>query len=322
MSNIVVVAEVRAGKLKRPSLEAVAAGQQLAASTGGKVIAIALGSGLDAAGQELANSGAHQVVLVDSPSLANFSGDAYARIVTERCKANGATAVLMAHTAMGKDLLPRVAALLDASVITDAVGVAFEGGAFTAKKPVFAGKATMTARATKTPFCASVRPGTFAPACSPGDAEVSKAAAPAGDLLAVLTLFAWTGYFIVSRRVRGRLGAVEYSTVTAIVASGLAWPAALIARQDVSWPAWDSWGWIVMLAVVAGIGGHFLMSWSIPHVPLWASSTMSLSIPVISTVTAAVVLDESVTAVQALGMLIVLVALACAVRVSSPKPSM
>ncbi len=144
---------------------------------------------------------------------------------------------------------------------------------------------------------------------------------PAGDLLAVLTLFAWTGYFIVSRRVRGRLGAVEYSTVTAIVASGLAWPAALIAGQDVSWPAWDSWGWIVMLAVVAGIGGHFLMSWSIPHVPLWASSTMSLSIPVISTVTAAVVLDESVTAVQTLGMLIVLVALACAVRVSSPKPS-
>jgi drug/metabolite transporter (DMT)-like permease len=144
---------------------------------------------------------------------------------------------------------------------------------------------------------------------------------PAGDLLAVLTLFAWTGYFIVSRRVRGRLGAVEYSTVTAIVASGLAWPAALIAGQDVSWPAWDSWGWIVLLAVVAGIGGHFLMSWSIPHVPLWASSTMSLSIPVISTATAAVVLDESVTAVQAVGMAVVLVALAFAVRVPSPSPT-
>ena len=37
MSNIVVVAEVRAGKLKRPSLEAVAAGLQLATQSGGKV---------------------------------------------------------------------------------------------------------------------------------------------------------------------------------------------------------------------------------------------------------------------------------------------
>jgi electron transfer flavoprotein alpha subunit len=54
----------------------------------------------------------------------------------------------MAHTAMGKDLLPRVAALLDGGVITDVVAVGFEGGAFTAKKPVFAGKATMTVKAT------------------------------------------------------------------------------------------------------------------------------------------------------------------------------
>jgi drug/metabolite transporter (DMT)-like permease len=42
---------------------------------------------------------------------------------------------------------------------------------------------------------------------------------------------------------------------------------------------------------------------------------------VISTATAAVVLDESVTAVQAVGMAVVLVALAFAVRVPSPSPT-
>jgi drug/metabolite transporter (DMT)-like permease len=128
----------------------------------------------------------------------------------------------------------------------------------------------------------------------------------------------WTGYFIASRLARGRMGALEYSTITAVVASLVAWPAAAVFRQDLSWPDWSSWGWIILLAVVAGVGGHFLMSVSIPHLPLWASSTMTLSIPVISTVTAAIFLDEAVTAVQALGMAVVLVALGFAIRVSSP----
>jgi drug/metabolite transporter (DMT)-like permease len=141
---------------------------------------------------------------------------------------------------------------------------------------------------------------------------------PAGDLLAVGTVISWTGYFVVSRRVRGRLGAVEYSTVSALVASVVAWPAAAIAGQDLSWPTAASWGWIFLLAVAAGIGGHFLMSWSIPHLPLWASSTMSLSIPVISTITAALTLGEWITWLQAAGMAVVLVALGFAVRVSAP----
>ena len=84
-----------------------------------------------------------------------------------------------------------------------------------------------------------------------------------------------------------------------------------------SWPDTESWLWILGLAIVSGIGGHLLMSVSIPHLPLWASSTMTLSIPVISTVTAAIFLGESVAPAQVVGMGIVLVALAAAIRVSS-----
>ena len=185
MSNIVVVAEVRAGKLKRPSLEAVAAGLQLAAQNGGKVIAVAVGSGLDAAGADLQKSGAHQVVLIDAPGFANFSGDAYARIVTEQCKKHAPAAVLMAHTAMGKDLLPRVAAALDAGLVTDVVAVGFQGGKFTAQKPVFAGKATLHVQATRSPFLATLRPNNFE-AKSGGPATIEKIAAEAGNLLSVV----------------------------------------------------------------------------------------------------------------------------------------
>ena len=138
-----------------------------------------------------------------------------------------------------------------------------------------------------------------------------------GDVLAVLCLLAWTAYFIATRLARGQMSALEYSTVTALVASAVAWPAALLFGQDVSWPTWESWGWILALALIAGIGGHFLMSVSIPYLPLWASSTMTLSIPVISTAGAALFLDEDVAPLQVVGMGVVLVALAFAIRVSS-----
>src|SRR4051794_22542406 len=137
-----------------------------------------------------------------------------------------------------------------------------------------------------------------------------------GDGIAVLALFAWTGYFVASRLIRNRLEALEYAVVTAIVASLVAWPAAVGFGQDVSWPEWSSWFWILGLALVSGIGGHLLMSVSIPHLPLWASSTMTLSIPVISTVTAAIFLSEGVAFAQVIGMVIVLIALGAAIRVS------
>jgi drug/metabolite transporter (DMT)-like permease len=105
-----------------------------------------------------------------------------------------------------------------------------------------------------------------------------------------------------------------------VFASFVAWPAAAVFGQDLSWPGTISWLWILGLALVSGIGGHLLMSISIPHLPLWASSTMTLSIPVISTVTAAIFLSEEVAIAQVVGMAIVLVALAAAIRVSTAAP--
>jgi len=186
MSNVVVVAEVRGGLLKRPSLEAVTAALQLAGPSGGKVVAIACGAGLDAACAELGKSGVHQVVALDGAPFASYSGDGYAKAVAEQVRAAGAGAVLMAHTAMGKDLLPRVSALLGTGIVTDAIAVAAQDGSFTARKPVFAGKATMTVRAVAAPFVATLRPNTWAPAGGGVPAPVTKVAPAPGDLLAVV----------------------------------------------------------------------------------------------------------------------------------------
>ncbi|MCA8952370.1 MAG: electron transfer flavoprotein subunit alpha/FixB family protein [Planctomycetes bacterium] len=187
MSNILVIAEVRGGTLKRSSLEAVTLAQELAGATGGKAIAVACGAGLDAAAAELAATGIAQVVAIDGPTFEHYSGDAWAAAIAEQAKAHGASGVVMTHTAMGKDLLPRVAARLEASVATDATKIVFEGGAFTVHKPVFAGKAVMTSKSRKPVFCGTVRPNNYAAASAGGAAaEIAKVAPPAGDLLAVV----------------------------------------------------------------------------------------------------------------------------------------
>lgn len=134
-----------------------------------------------------------------------------------------------------------------------------------------------------------------------------------GDGLAFLALGAWTSYFFASKRARGKLTTIEYTTSTALIAAVLATPIAVVSGTDLSWPTWHSWIYLAIMAVVAGIGGHFLMSYALPHLPLWLSSTMTLSIPVISTVAAVIWLGESLAVMQAVGMTIVLVALGFAV---------
>jgi drug/metabolite transporter (DMT)-like permease len=145
-----------------------------------------------------------------------------------------------------------------------------------------------------------------------------------GDGLAFLTLGAWTAYFFASKRARNKLSTIEYTACTALIAAVIATPVAFVSGTDMSWPTWQSWIYLAIMAVLAGIGGHFLMSYALPHLPLWLSSTMTLSIPVISTAAAAVWLDEKLAAMQAVGMGIVLVALGFAVltpRSSEPAPS-
>jgi drug/metabolite transporter (DMT)-like permease len=143
-----------------------------------------------------------------------------------------------------------------------------------------------------------------------------------GDGIAFLALAAWTSYFFATKRARGKLTTIEYTASTALIATFIATPIAALNGTDLSWPTWESWIYLAIMALVAGIGGHFLMSYAVPHLPLWLSSTMTLSIPVISTAAAALWLGESLAVMQAVGMAVVLVALGFAVLTPrAPEPT-
>jgi drug/metabolite transporter (DMT)-like permease len=135
-----------------------------------------------------------------------------------------------------------------------------------------------------------------------------------GDLLAVGALFAWTWYFIASKRARRGLSSFEYLTGLSIVALVLTVPVALVGRDDLGSPTVKGWTIIILIALINGAVGHLLMNWAHAHVPLVITSIFTLAIPVFAASAAALFVDEPVTAIQGVGMAIVILSLAVVVR--------
>jgi electron transfer flavoprotein alpha subunit len=97
--------------------------------------------------------------------------------------------VVATSTALGKDLLPRVAARLDAGMVPDISDVE---SATTYKRPMWAGNLIATVEVTTTPRVVSVRGTAFDAAAKGGSGSVEKASIEAGDLKMKFVEFAET----------------------------------------------------------------------------------------------------------------------------------
>jgi len=140
-----------------------------------------------------------------------------------------------------------------------------------------------------------------------------------GDLLAVAALVAWTWYFVASKQARTELGSFEYLAGLSVVAVVVVTPVVLLSRESIAVPTVADWVYIVIVAVVNGALGHFLMNWAHAHVPIVVTSLMTLGIPVFATATAAIFIDEPVTPLQVAGMAVVIGALAVVVLSTSRR---
>jgi electron transfer flavoprotein alpha subunit len=173
MGNVLVFAEHQKGKFPKSTLIALQAGKEAAGKLGGSCLAAVLGSGIEALAQEVAGYGIAKVIAADDPALANYLADAYAATLEQLIKANEVSLLLATSTAMGKDLLPRVAAHLGAGMATDVVGINADG---TFLRPMFAGNAIATVALNGAVNVVSVRGTAFDAAQPGGQASVEKAA--------------------------------------------------------------------------------------------------------------------------------------------------
>jgi len=160
MAAILAVLEHREGKLRSVALEVLAAARSLAGDNG-TVEALLIGpKGM--AGRGLGANGADRTVIIADDSLRLYQASAYAGAVAERAGGGKYAAVVLAATAQGRDLGPRVAARLGVPLLADVTALASEPG-IVATRPVYSGKALSRVRVTAASCVISVRPNAFEP---------------------------------------------------------------------------------------------------------------------------------------------------------------
>ena len=111
-----------------------------------------------------------KVIYVDNEIFDNFTAENYTSTILKHVD-NYSHIVCSANT-FGKNLMPRVAALLDTSQVSDIVNVISED---TFLRPIYAGNAFATVKSTDKKKCVTIRPTSFDPAPSTGgSAEIIK----------------------------------------------------------------------------------------------------------------------------------------------------
>jgi electron transfer flavoprotein alpha subunit len=160
--KVLVFIEQRAGKMKSSALEALTVGARLAGNAA-DCAAVIVGKGVEGLAGQLAGYGADKVYVADDGAFEHYNPLAYAAAVEAAIKAHGAQIVVGTASPMGRDVFPRLAARLDAAILTDMTAIELAGDKVTGTKPMYAGKvlAKVAAADGKMQFV-SVRPNVFA----------------------------------------------------------------------------------------------------------------------------------------------------------------
>jgi electron transfer flavoprotein alpha subunit len=171
---VLVLLDYDATGIKQPSRSAVTAAALL-----GEVHGLVAGEHVGGTAEAAAKvSGVSKVLVADGPAYAHALAEPLADLLVSL--AGDYTHVLAAATAVGKNVLPRVAALLDSQPISDISGVV---DADTFIRPIYAGNALATVKSSDAKKFITVRASSFdaAPATGGSASIENVAAVPAGE---------------------------------------------------------------------------------------------------------------------------------------------
>lgn len=162
MSKILVIGEAVEGTLRNVSFEAIAAAKKIDESA--EVVAVLLGDGsLEAQANEMIQYGADRAITVSHENLKNYTSEGYGQVVLQLIDEEDPTGIVMGHTAIGKDLTPKIAARLDLGLISDATDIENDGGEAVFTRPIYSGKAFEKKVIKEGITFATIRPNNIAP---------------------------------------------------------------------------------------------------------------------------------------------------------------
>jgi electron transfer flavoprotein alpha subunit len=187
MSNILVFVEQRDGELKKVTLENLSLARNLAQEKDLEHIAVVIGSKVTDLAQNLGKYGAKNVIVYQSDKLSFYNSEAYAKIVADVVEEHNAKIVLLGATAMGKDLAPRIAARLDATLATDCISLRWKNDDLEIIRPMYAGKVRATVKLNSEIKVITVRPNIYLVEENPTTPEFSEKDVDPGDSKAIVT---------------------------------------------------------------------------------------------------------------------------------------
>lgn len=206
MKKVLVLAEARDGQLRNVSFEALAAAKTIA--DGGEVVATVFGPGGDAYVSALASHGASKVYVVANDALAQYTPDGFTQALAQVVNEVNPDGIILGHTAIGRDLAPRVAARLGLGLVSDVTSVE-AGGIFT--RPIYAGKAFQKRNFTDGKIFVTIRPNNI-PVNEADTSKTAEAVAFNADIKDLRT--------IIKEIVRKTSGKVDLSEAKVIVSGG------------------------------------------------------------------------------------------------------
>ena len=174
MTQLLVIAEHDNANLKSVTLNTVAAAQKI----GGEVHVLVAGSGCAAVASVAAQiAGVAKVKVADAAHYADQTAENIAVLV--QAHAAGYSHILASATSTGKNLLPRVAALLNVAQISEITAVASPD---TFVRPTYAGNAMATVKSADTVKVITVRSTGFDAAAAEGGSATIEPITAAADL--------------------------------------------------------------------------------------------------------------------------------------------
>ena len=152
------------GSARNVGLELLSPGKMMAGKQGGDLVAVVIGSGVDAAVQAAAEHGADKVIVVDGPEHRHYTTDAYVIALNTLVEKYGPTSMLIGATNNGRDLGPRLSCRLKTGLTADctALDIDEESGNVAWTRPAFGGNLMATILCPDhRPQIGTVRPGVF-----------------------------------------------------------------------------------------------------------------------------------------------------------------
>jgi len=193
MTRTLVIGEMFDDKVRTPTLSAIAFAHKVKEITGAPFDILIPGKASRNGASNVSTAGAEKIFYNESDTYADYKAETYAPFVASVVKNGGYNVVCCTADTYGKDLMPRVAAMLDAGMASDIVGIEKEGDDLVYTRPIYAGNVLARMKIKTDLQVVSVRQTEFPPveASGSGAAIEEAPASPAEEAASLVEILSF-----------------------------------------------------------------------------------------------------------------------------------